>query len=137
MTPHTQSKTLLVAAPINFLIHTLIVLVVTFEAIAVTSCESLTMTNNNPIASQNPNLPTTVAQAVLNDVSQKNQIPLSKLAITQAKREMWSNGCLGLAQEGEFCTQAIVPGWRVFVSGQDRLWIYRTDEPGRVLRVEP
>ncbi len=137
MTPHTQSQNLLVATPIKLLIYTLIVLVVTFEAIAVTGCESLTMSNNNPVATQDSNLPPTVAQAVLNDVSQKNQVPLNKLAITQAKREMWSNGCLGLAQEGEFCTQAIVPGWRVFVSGQERLWIYRTDEQGRVLRVEP
>ncbi len=80
----------------------------TFEAIAVTGWQSLTMTNNNP-----------VAKAVLQDVSQKNPIFLNKLAITQAKPEMWSSSCLGLAQEGE----AIVAGWRVFVSRQDRLWI--------------
>ena len=132
-----QTSSLIVPNPIKLLIYTLIVLVVAVEAIAVTSCESLTMTNNNPVANQNSNLPPTVAKAVLNDVSQKNQIPLSKLAITQAKREMWSNGCLGLAQEGEFCTQAIVPGWRVFISGNDQIWIYRTDGQGRVLRVEP
>ncbi len=135
MTP--QAQNLLVPKPIKLLIHTLIVILVTFEAIAVTSCDNSTMENTNPIANQNTNVPASVAQAVLEDLSQQTQIPLSKLTITKAKKELWSNGCLDLAQEGEFCTQVIVPGWRIFVSGDDQTWIYHTDQQGRSLRVEP
>ena len=135
MTPQTQN--LLVPTPIKLLIHTLIVVLVTFEAIAVTSCDNSTMSNTDPVTNQNTNVPVSVAQAVLKDLSQQTQIPLNKLTITKAKKELWSNGCLDLAQEGEFCTQAIVPGWRVFVSGDDQTWIYHTDQQGRSLRVEP
>ena len=135
MTPPAQN--LLVPAPMKLLIHTLIVVLVTFEAIAVTSCDNSTMSNTDPVTNQNTNVPASVAQAVLKDLSQQTQIPLSKLTITEAKKELWSNGCLDLAQEGEFCTQAIVPGWRVFVSGDDQTWIYHTDQQGRSLRVEP
>ncbi|MDJ0679787.1 MAG: hypothetical protein QNJ18_07980 [Xenococcaceae cyanobacterium MO_167.B52] len=135
MTPPAQN--LLVPTPIKLLIHTLIVVLVTFEAIAVTSCDNSTMKNTDQITNQNTNVPSVVAQAVLEDLSQQTQIPLSKLTITKAKKELWSNGCLDLAQEGEFCTQAIVPGWRVFVSGDDQTWIYHTDQQGRSLRVEP
>ncbi len=135
MTPPAQN--LLVPTPIKLLIHTLIVVLVTFEAIAVTSCDNSTMKNTDQITNQNTNVPPVVAQAVLEDLSQQTQIPLSKLTITKAKKELWSNGCLDLAQEGEFCTQAIVPGWRVFVSGDDQTWIYHTDQQGRSLRVEP
>ena len=134
MTTHKQN--LLVPAPIKLLIHTLIVFLLTFEAIAVTGCDNSTMRNTEPIANQNSNLPPNVVKAVLQDLSQKAQIPLNQLTITKAKRELWSNGCLDLAQEGEFCTQAMVPGWRVFVSGDDQTWIYRTDGEGRSLRVE-
>ena len=135
MTP--QAQNLLVPKPIKLLIHTLIVILVTFEAIAVTSCDNSTMRNNDPVTNQNTNVPSSVAKAVLQDLSQQTQIPLSKLTITEAKRELWSNGCLDLAQEGEFCTQAMVPGWRIFVSGADQTWIYHTDQQGRSLRVEP
>ncbi len=134
MTP--QAQNLLVPTPIKLLIHTLIVVLITFEAIAVTSCDNSTMSNTDPVTNQNTNVPPVVAQAVLEDLSQQTQIPLSKLTITKAKKELWSNGCLDLAQEGEFCTQAMVPGWRVFVSGDDQTWIYRTDQQGRSLRVE-
>ena len=135
MTP--QAQNFLVPAPIKLLIHTLIVVLVAFEAIAVTGCDNSTMKNTDQITNQNTNVPPVVAQAVLEDLSQQTQIPLSKLTITKAKKELWSNGCLDLAQEGEFCTQAIVPGWRVFVSGDDQTWIYHTDQQGRALRVEP
>ena len=134
MTAHNQN--LLVPSPIKLLIPTLMVFLVTFEAISVTGCDNLTMRNTDPVINQNSNVPPSVAKAVLKDLSQQTQIPVNKLTITQAKKELWSNGCLDLAQEGEFCTQAMVPGWRVFVSGDDQTWIYRTDQQGRSLRVE-
>ena len=132
-----ESKNLGVPASIKFFLIPTLILLVTFDAIALASCDNSTMKTTTAIENQSPDLPGSVAKAVLEDLSQKTQIPPNELTITQAKRELWSNGCLDLAQEGELCTQAIVPGWRVFVSGNNQTWVYHTDQQGRMLRIEP
>lgn len=81
-------------------------------------------------------LPPTVANAVVLDLSRRVEIPAAKLKIIKYSRETWSDGCLGLSKPDEFCTQALVEGWRVFVSDGCQTWIYRTDESGRNLRLE-
>ncbi|WNN88833.1 hypothetical protein [Gloeocapsopsis dulcis] len=81
-------------------------------------------------------LPRSVADAVRQDVSQRENIPVSKLQVTALSQETWSDGCLGLAQPDEFCTQALVEGWRVRVSDGRSTWVYRTDSLGRVVRRE-
>jgi hypothetical protein len=35
-----------------------------------------------------------------------------------------------------FCTQALVPGWRVGVEGRTQRWIYRSDRNGTVVKLE-
>ncbi|PIG90533.1 hypothetical protein CSQ79_26250 [Gloeocapsopsis sp. IPPAS B-1203] len=81
-------------------------------------------------------LPRSVADAVRQDVSQRENIPVSKLQVTALSQETWSDGCLGMAQPDEFCTQALVEGWRVSVSDGRSTWVYRTDSLGRVVRRE-
>lgn len=78
-----------------------------------------------------------VAKAVITDVSQRTGISTKQLKITQSSRQTWSNGCLGIAKPGEICTQALVEGWRVVVSGNRRKWVYRSNLNGRILRLEP
>ena len=86
--------------------------------------------NNVPLSDR-------VAKAVITDLSQQTGIPPAKLKITQYSRQTWSNGCLGIAQADEICTQALVEGWRVVVSGNRRTWVYRSDRNGRIVRLEP
>jgi hypothetical protein len=81
-------------------------------------------------------LPDRVANAVLVDLSKQTGIAAGQLQITQYSRQTWSNGCLGLAQPDEMCTQAIIEGWRVVVANGQRNWVYRSDRNGRVLRLE-
>jgi hypothetical protein len=81
-------------------------------------------------------LPPTVASAVVSDLSRRVRIPSTKLKIIKYSRETWSDGCLGLAKPDQFCTQALVEGWRVAVSDGRQKWIYRTDGSGRNLRLE-
>lgn len=81
-------------------------------------------------------LPPKVANAVLQNLSRRVGIPALKLRITEFSRETWPNGCLGLPQPDEFCTQALVEGWRVTLSNGRQTWVYRTDSQGRVLRLE-
>ena len=41
-------------------------------------------------------LPSTVANAVIQDLSRRTGIPAQKLAIVESSRENWTDGCFGL-----------------------------------------
>ncbi|WP_026733257.1 hypothetical protein [Fischerella sp. PCC 9605] len=80
-------------------------------------------------------LPQPVARAILRDVSRTQGILPNKLEITEFSQKTWRNGCLDLPKPGEFCTQALVPGWQVMVSDGSQTWIYHTNSNGRSLRL--
>ena len=90
------------------------------------------------ILGQQPNgdLPNSVAQAVLQDAARRSNLSSTELRIVQAEQRDWPNGCLGLAERGIFCTQAIVPGWWVMVEGRGEVFAYRTNESGSVIKLE-
>jgi hypothetical protein len=46
----------------------------------------------------------------------------------------WPDGCLGLANPDEMCTQAIVPGWRVVLEARNQQYEVRTDMQGTQIR---
>jgi hypothetical protein len=77
-----------------------------------------------------------LVNAVHQDLFRKQGIPAEKLRVIGFSRKTWSNGCLGLPHPGEFCTEALVPGWRIVLSDGHQTWFYRTDTQGRVLRLE-
>jgi hypothetical protein len=81
-------------------------------------------------------LPVPVAQAVKQNVSQKFDVPVGQLKITESTQQQWPDGCLGLVPKGVFCIQRIVPGWRVSVTDGIQTWNYRTDETGQTVRLE-
>lgn len=81
-------------------------------------------------------LPSSIANAVLKDLSSRTGIPAQKLRVTNYSGKTWANGCLGLPKSGEFCTQALIEGWRVVASDGNKTWVYRTDTSGRTLRRE-
>jgi hypothetical protein len=81
-------------------------------------------------------LPPQVAKAVIADLAKQQKIPPAKLKVMKYNRESWSDGCLGLPQPEEVCSQAIVEGWRVVVSDGSQKWVYRTDNSGRNIRLE-
>jgi len=60
----------------------------------------------------------------------------SKVLILTAFEREWPNGCLGLAAEGEMCTEAIVPGFEVTLEINGEVSVYRTSEDGTVVRKE-
>ena len=49
----------------------------------------------------------------------------------------WPDGCLGIKREGEFCTQAVTPGFLVILKAQDREYRYRTNKDATVIRQAP
>ena len=95
-------------------------------AIAVASTTAI---SSDPGVAQ---LPNSVKNAVLQQVSQHTEMPISSFRVVSAEPRIWSDGCFDLADPNTFCTQALVPGWKVAVINGQRRWIYRTDESDRV-----
>jgi hypothetical protein len=103
-----------------------------------TAAPANALPETNELITQNirsNSLPRSVANAVLRDLSRRERIPVKELEITEYSQKAWNNGCLALATKDEFCTQAIVPGWRVVVSNELQRWTYHTNNNGRNLRL--
>lgn len=81
-------------------------------------------------------LPPEVQTAVLNEAVKRTSKTASALSIVSARSQTWSDGCLGLAQPNELCTQVITPGWQVVVTDGTESWTYRTDDSGALVRLE-
>ena len=99
------------------------------------------VSNNQPhekIATQPPqtsNLPDSVANAVLQDASQRSNLTKNELQIINTERRSWPDGCLGLADSDTFCTQIVVSGWQVMVKGGQRSFVYRTNDSGSLVKL--
>jgi hypothetical protein len=81
------------------------------------------------------NLPESVRLAVFREISQRTKTPIANLRVVQARRQIWTNGCLNLPVEGS-CTQSMVRGWQVLVANQQQVWVYRTNESGTVAKFD-
>jgi hypothetical protein len=82
-------------------------------------------------------LPQAIADKIFQDLAQRTNQPTNTFKIKSADATQWPNSCLGLAKPDEFCAQMITPGWRVEVSDGKQSWIYRTDQRGKTVRLEP
>jgi outer membrane lipoprotein-sorting protein len=80
-------------------------------------------------------LPRPVANAVLRDLAGRQGISSRQLQIINYNQQTWRNGCLELPQADEFCTQALIPGWRIVVSDGKENWIYHTNQTGSAVRL--
>ncbi|BAZ17808.1 hypothetical protein NIES4071_96880 [Calothrix sp. NIES-4071] len=85
--------------------------------------------------SQDKKLPEAVASAVLKDASKRTGKSASELKITTSEARTWNDGCLGLAEPGVLCTQALVPGWQVKVTANSKVLVYHTNKSGSVVRL--
>lgn len=77
-----------------------------------------------------------VVQGVLAAASQQFMLPDSELRIMEAQPALWPDGCLGLPEDGAFCTLAIVPGWKVKVTDGANELVYRTNESGSLVKLD-
>ncbi|MFS0518300.1 hypothetical protein ACEYW6_26775 [Nostoc sp. UIC 10607] len=90
---------------------------------------------NTPSENLPEKLPASVKNAVLQAASRRLQQPISQLTIIQAQQQTWKDGCLELANADEFCTQALVSGWRVVVGAVDQTLVYHTNQTGSAVRL--
>ncbi|MEH2012509.1 hypothetical protein [Nostoc sp.] len=80
-------------------------------------------------------LPASVKNAVLQAASKRLQQPISQLRIIEAQQQTWRDGCLELPNADEFCTQALVSGWRVVVGEGEQTLVYHTNQTGSAIRL--
>ncbi|HYX14320.1 MAG TPA: hypothetical protein VE944_08120 [Nostoc sp.] len=90
---------------------------------------------NTPSNNRSNKLPASVRNAVLQAASKRLQQPISQLTIIEFQQQTWKDGCLELANADEFCTQALVPGWRVVVGIGEQTLVYHTNQTGSALRL--
>ena len=82
-------------------------------------------------------LPPDVALNVQNRVSEILGIPVESLQLESIQDMEWPNGCLGLPEEAEVCTEAITPGWLLVFKANGQEYRFRIDRTGTVVRQEP
>lgn len=86
---------------------------------------------------RNNRLPNSVVNAIRQDIARNNRIPPGQLRVVSSRQQTWPNSCLGLAKPDEACAQILIEnGWRVVMSDSRRTWVYRTDNTGRIVRLE-
>ncbi|WP_200817608.1 hypothetical protein [Calothrix rhizosoleniae] len=97
---------------------------------------SLRLANANiPTNQQTVNLPKTVKDAVLTTAAKRLNLPPSELIIMQVKQRTWRDGCLELADENQFCTTALVPGWRIIVGAKEQTLVYHLNQTGSIIKL--
>ena len=63
-------------------------------------------------------------------------IGVENVEIVSHEPAEWSDSCLGLGGPAESCLMAMVPGWKVELSADGKLYTARTDELGDAIRFE-
>ncbi len=66
--------------------------------------------------------------AVLKDASAEAGAPITDITVETLDAQEWPDGCLGLSQPGEGCTDAIVPGYRIELGKAAAGFVYRTNQ---------
>jgi hypothetical protein len=82
-------------------------------------------------------LPPDVALNVQNRVSEILKTPVENLQLESIEQMEWPNGCLGLPEQAEVCTEAITPGWLLVFNVNGQKYRFRIDQAGTVVRQEP
>jgi hypothetical protein len=82
-------------------------------------------------------IPPEVALEIQNRISELLGVPVESLQIENLDKMDWPNGCLGLPESGEVCTEAITPGWLVVFNVDGQEYTFRVDQTGTVIRQEP
>ena len=82
-------------------------------------------------------LPPDVALAIRDRVSEILGVPVESIQLTSIEEMDWPDGCLGLPEPDEVCTEAITPGWLLVFTADGQEYRFRVDQTGTVIRREP
>ena len=82
-------------------------------------------------------LPPDVALNLQNRVSEILGVPVESIQLNSIEQMDWPDGCLGLPEPDEACTDVITPGWLVAFTVDGQEYRFRVDQTGTVIRQEP
>lgn len=68
------------------------------------------------------------------DLSSRTGVPAEDIALLRGEAVTWRDGCLGISVEGEFCTQALVDGFVLWLGDGTYAYRYHTNADGSALR---
>lgn len=74
--------------------------------------------------------------AVISYATDKFNVSEESISLLSIVEREWPDGCLGLADPDEFCTQALVPGYEVELEVDGEKEIFRVDQSGLVIRYD-
>jgi hypothetical protein len=89
------------------------------------------------IATVANSLPPDVALNVQNRVSELLNTSVEDLKLESIQQMEWPNGCLGLPEQAEVCTDAVTPGWLLVFNVNGQKYRFRIDQTGTIVRQEP
>ncbi len=81
----------------------------------------------------NPDQPEVVA-VVIDRLRSRLGVASAEIGLVSAEQEQWPDGCLGAAEPGEMCTQAIVEGYRVILEAGGQKYEFHTNMDGSLVR---
>jgi hypothetical protein len=81
---------------------------------------------------QSKSLPNGVARRVKQAIARQFKVPTRILKVTAYETRTW-DGCFGLPNPDTVCTMIAIPGYQVIVEGQQRRWVYHTNQNGSQL----
>lgn len=110
---------------------------VTSDTSVVTSQMPVVTSGEDPQPGSIHDLPVEPAAAsARKNLAAKLGIAEKSIVIMLIEDATWHDGCLGLGGPAESCLQATVPGFRVEMLANGKIYIYRTNKTGSVVRAE-
>jgi len=72
-----------------------------------------------------------LVDAVVADLATRATVSADDIVVARSEPVTWSDGCLGVEQVDEACTQALVDGWVIWLAGSDaEVYRYHASEDG-------
>ena len=79
-------------------------------------------------------MPPSIRDRIFETAQASGLKPSESLGIIDADPQTW-NGCYGLADPNQLCTEIAILGWRAVISDGVQYWIYHTDNSGDTIRL--
>ena len=86
--------------------------------------------NGNSYPSDSSSQLTPAQQAAVTVLSGTLNLPPGKITVISTDAVDWPNGCLGIQKKDLFCTEAIVPGYKIILQAEGKLYEIRTNSSG-------
>jgi putative hemolysin len=83
-----------------------------------------------------PQVQEKIGEAARAKLAELLKVDAESIGVAALEFTMWRDTCLGLANEGEMCADAITPGFRIVLTVDGQEYVLHTDETGANIRQE-